>query len=177
MAPRSSRFPKFGSWPAATRCRMNPSDAPSSRSRRTRGCAAAGGGTPRATGAVIPRGPRSVGTGNSPGPRSHRGTATDSTIDPKSSAAAARVPRLPNEYRSTATATSTAANTVVAVAPCRSRSAAPAPSIARNPFRLAHVTIAADAAPAAPTQASRRTLSQPGDSGSAASSSRNRISR
>ncbi len=118
---------------------------------------------------------RAVGTGGSTGPRSHNGTATESSIDPTSSTAAARLPRRPKEYRASATVNNTQAKIVVAVAPSRMRSAAPSLSTAWKALRFAQVTIAADAAIAAPSHASNRTLNHAGDSGRDASASRIRI--
>ena len=74
-----------------------------------------------------------------------------------------------------ATVNSTHANTVVAVAPSCMRSAAASERIARNALRFAHVTMAAAAAIAAPSQTISRTLSHAGDNGREASASRIRI--
>ena len=110
-APRSNNVPKFGSWPAATRCKHEPAgravEQEQTHARRLR----------HRDRAWLER--RAAGTGTSPGPRIQSGTITDAETDAIISTAAGRLPLRPNEYRSTATPTSTAAQIVVATAPWR----------------------------------------------------------
>ncbi len=76
-----------------------------------------------------------------------------------------------------ATMMSATAQLVVRIAPSRIRMAAASVNMLRNASRFAHVTTAAAPAPAAESQASRRTLSHAGRSGRLASRSRANSSR
>ncbi len=87
-APRSSMRARLPSCPVATRWRMNPSDAPSSRTTVTAGTNGADAGATQRLGGR---------TGVSPGPRSQSGPATDSTINSTIDTPATRRPRRQNE--------------------------------------------------------------------------------